>query len=511
MNAIQRFRFRNTLIVANIIANVIGVSIAMYLFRRTGIVHFPLLDGLLAPINLMFIPISFLLPTIAALIYERPIRAYLAMRYANRSVPAELAVRCRRRLLNEPFFLLAVNALVWTGAAITYAAYYGSLGSDSRLIWGAFSLNLQVGMVSVTVAFFVIEFFLRRRLAPYFFPSGGMSRLRGTIHIRIRTRMIALLAAINLIPMITLARGSWTIGQSIADPGLALAAMQEMSLSHAVIFAWVGIWLAFLVSSNLVRPLADMTAALGRIRDGQFDTRVSVTTNDELGYVGDAINEMAAGLQEREIVKETFGKYVSEAVRDKVLSGSIPLDGEMRDVTVLFADLRNFTPLVEQTSPQQVVRMINRYFEEMEAAISARGGLVLQYIGDEIEAVFGAPLALDDHATLAVEAAMTMNAALETVNRELVDAGHPPLQHGIGIHSGKVVAATIGSPDRLSYALVGDTVNVASRLQDVTKRHGTPIIVSAETHRRLTRPFPLQPLPDTLLKGKRKPARLFGC
>ena len=310
--------------------------------------------------------------------------------------------------------------------------------------------------------------------------------------------------------MITLARGSWSISQSVADPSQALAAMLEMNISHAIIFAWVGIWLAFLVSSNLTRPLADMTMALKRIRDGYFDTRVSVTTNDELGYVGDTVNEMAMGLKEREFIKETFGKYVSKEVRDEVLSRDIPLDGEVRDVTVLFADLRNFTPLVERSLPQAVVRIINRYFEEMEAVIRAQGGLVLQFIGDEIEAVFGAPIPLADHATQAMIAALAMNRGLKKVNTEFADQGYAPLQHGIGIHSGKVVAANIGSPTRLSYALVGDTVNVASRLQDANKQHATSIIVSADTQRRFSQDFPLRNLPKTILKGKTEPVNLFG-
>ncbi len=510
MNAFDRFRFRNTLIIANIIANVVGVAVAFYLFRRTGIADLTVASNLLAPINLIFIPLSFVLPTMIAWTYERPIRRCLNLRHGGHHVSADLDIRCRRRLLNEPFFLLALNALIWLSAAVTYALYYWEQGADRQIIVGAFSLNLQVGLVSVTVAFFVIEFFLRRRLIPYFFPKGGMSRVDRTIHIRIRSRLIAFLAATNLIPMITLARGSWSISQSFNDPHQALNAMLEMTFSHAIIFAWVGIWLAFLVSSNLTRPLANMTAALKRIRDGYFDTRVRVTTNDELGYVGDTINEMAAGLREREFIRETFGKYVSAEVRDEVLSRNIPLDGEIRDVSVLFADLRNFTPLVERVAPQAVVQIINRYFEAMAAAISAHGGLILQFIGDEIEAVFGAPIALADHATCAMTAAMAMNRGLEAVNTEIVAQGHAPLQHGIGIHSGSAVAATIGSSDRLSYALVGDTVNVAARLQDANKQHGTSITVSADTYRRLSEPFPLRQLPPTPLKGKTESIDIFG-
>ncbi len=510
MNSVNRFRFRNTMLIANVISNIIGVSVVLYLARRAGMQDFELQSSAFTRINLIFIPLSFLIPIALTLVYERPIRSYLSRRHKGLAVPAALTGRVHQRLLNEPFFLMALNALVWIFAAVTYALYFWRLGLSRKAIIGAFSLNLQVGLVSVTVAFFVIEFFLQRRLAAYFFPHGGMSAVSKTIRIRIRTRLIAFLAATNLIPMFILARESWGISQSFADPGLALSAMQAMILGDAGIFAGVGIWLTFLVSSNLTRPLADITSVLQRISDGHFDDRVRVTSNDELGYVGDAVNEMASGLKEREFIKETFGKYVSKEVRDEVLSRKIPLDGEVREVSVLFADLRNFTPLVEGMTPQQVVRIINRYFEEMEAAIRTQGGLVLQFIGDEIEAVFGAPIPLSDHATQAMIAAMKMNDGLAAVNRVFADRGHSPLQHGIGIHSGNVVAANIGSPSRLSYALVGDTVNVASRLQDANKQHGTSIIVSAETQQRFSREFPLRSLPATVLKGKIEPVEVYG-
>lgn len=510
MNSISWFRFRNTMLIANVISNIIGVTVVFHLFTRTGTLSSDLRSNLFATIDLIFIPLSFIIPIAITLVYERPIRRFMDLKHSGNAASDALTHQVHRRLLNEPFFLMALNALVWICAAVTYALYFWQLGLGRKAILGAFSLNLQVGLVSVTVAFFVIEFFLQHRLAPYFFPRGGMSAVSKTIRIRIRTRLVAFLAAINLIPMFTLARGSWGIAQTFADTGQALSAMQTMIFSHAIIFAGVGIWLTFLVSSNLTRPLADMTSVLRRIRGGDFNHRVSVTSNDELGYVGDTVNEMAIGLKEREFIKETFGKYVSEEVRDEVLSRDIPLDGEVRDVSVLFADLRNFTPLVEQTKPQRVVRIINRYFQEMEAAIRAQGGLVLQFIGDEIEAVFGAPIHLADHATKAMIAAMDMNLGLNAVNRVFADRGHAPLQHGIGIHSGKVVAANIGSPARLSYALVGDTVNVASRLQDANKQHGTRVIISAETHQRLTRDFPLRILPKTALKGKSEPMDLFG-
>ena len=209
-------------------------------------------------------------------------------------------------------------------------------------------------------------------------------------------------------------------------------------------------------------------------------------------------------------VKDTFGRYVSREVRDKILSGQIPLNGEMREVTMLFADLRGFTPMVEALPPKEVVKIMNSYFVEMSAAIRERKGLVLQYIGDEIEAVFGAPVPVPDHRRQAVRAAVSMRSRLKIVNRRLARQGYAPLKHGIGIHTGTVLAGNIGGGDRVTYSLVGDTVNMASRLQGLNKQFDTEIIISDRTLAGIDKDIPVKQLPPTPIKGKTKKIDIFA-
>ena len=182
--------------------------------------------------------------------------------------------------------------------------------------------------------------------------------------------------------------------------------------------------------------------------------------------------------RERDSIRQTFGKYVSDEVCDEILGGKIPLDGEIKEVTVLISDLRDYTPLVESTPPKDLVKITNMYLEAMAKTIEKNKGLILQYVGDSIQAVFGAPLPLNDHPKLAVKTALEMRAELDSVNERLQKSGFKKLRHGIGIHTGKVTAARIGSPERLSYSLSGITVNVASRLQDLTKKFNMDILVS---------------------------------
>lgn len=332
----------------------------------------------------------------------------------------------------------------------------------------------------------------------------------GTIRIRIRVRLVAFLFACNLIPFLTFLYAVHSSFQSRRDPVEILEQLQTTIISETLIFMGVGIWLVFLVSSNMTRPLQETVRVLQGVRNGQFGNKVRVTSNDEIGYTGDVINEMTEGLKERDFIKEVFGKYVSKEIRDEILSGRVTLDGELRQVTVLFADLRNFTPLVETTPPKEVVKVINSYFREMDEAINHHHGLVIQYIGDEIEAVFGAPIYRNDHPVLAVRAAMDMKERLRRVNRELNRRGFPSLFHGIGIHTGEVLAANIGSPERLSYALVGDTVNLASRVQGLNKEFGTEILITAATRAALNGDFSIRELPATPVKGKSGLVELYA-
>jgi len=214
--------------------------------------------------------------------------------------------------------------------------------------------------------------------------------------------------------------------------------------------------------------------------------------------------------KERDFLNETFGKYVSKEVRDEILAGRVSLKGELKDVTVLFADLRDFTHMVESVPPREVVMIINTYFEEMSRAITSNNGLVLQFIGDEIEAVFGAPVPVENHRQCAIDAALEMRERLSRVNLALSKQGYPPLRHGIGLHAGKVVAANIGSPQRLSYALVGETVNIASRIQNLNKDFETDILFSDAVYAGIDREMVAHALQPVSVKGIRNPLRLFG-
>ncbi len=203
--------------------------------------------------------------------------------------------------------------------------------------------------------------------------------------------------------------------------------------------------------------------------------------------------------------RRTTAGCVTKEIRDEILASLAGLEGQHLEVTILFADLRDFTPWVEATPVREVVRDLGAYFTEMEQAIRGEGGLVLQFIGDEIEAAFDAQAARADHPHRAVRAALEMRRRLAAWN---VDRAQP-LQHGIGVHTGVVLAGNIGSAQHASYALVGDTVNLASRIQELTKEVGADILVSGTTRARLGEEVAVAGMPPVRVKGRSKEVEVY--
>ncbi len=231
------------------------------------------------------------------------------------------------------------------------------------------------------------------------------------------------------------------------------------------------------------------------------------------GYIGSSAKKLVIHdykeQREKSYVKNLFGKYVTPEIRDQILAGRIPLNGERKEATVLIADLCDFTPYVEENSPEEVVKSLRDYFTVMQKAARRHQGLVLQYVGDEIEVAFGAPLPCTDHAGRAIQTAVEMKKKLERLNDARVRAGKRPFRHRIGIHTGEVLAGNTGSQDQPSYALIGDTVNLASRLQELNKDLGTEIIFSAVTREKMRIDISVRKLEAARVKGVSQPIEIF--
>jgi class 3 adenylate cyclase len=439
--------------------------------------------------------------------WMRPLRGW-AMRVDAEGV-GQAPPGARQAALLMPWRMAAIAAIGWTLAGLIWGVLFPVLlgtFSPARLLRSLFGTTIVGGSITTVFIFLVTERLWRPAL-PAFFPRGDLARVAGVPRLTVRTRLLTIFLLVGLVPPALLGLLGYRRAAAIAgaEP-LAAAALLDGMLAFTLFMLGVGGLgaggLAFVVSRSVAGPLHDLEAGMRAVGEGRLETRCPVVSTDEIGAVTEGFNTMVEGLQERERLRETFGKYVSREIRDEILAGRVALSGQLQEATILFADLRDFTPWVEATPPEDVVRDLNEYFTLMEGAVRAHGGLVLQYIGDEIEAVFGAPVAHPDHARRAVAAALEMRRRLAAWNAERARRGRQPLANGIGIHTGRVLAGSIGSPDRLAYALVGDPVNLASRIQGLTRALDADLLVSGETRRRVGEAVRLEPLPAVRVKGK---------
>jgi adenylate cyclase len=178
-------------------------------------------------------------------------------------------------------------------------------------------------------------------------------------------------------------------------------------------------------------------------------------------------------------------------------------------VTILFTDIRSFTTISERMDPQQLVGLLNEYFTEMVSIVMQEDGVVDKYIGDAIMAVFGAPVSKPQDAVHAVRAAVRMRGALEELNVRLIARGIPALRTGIGIHTGEVVAGNIGSDKRMEYTVIGDPVNVASRLETSTKDLGVNVLISQDTFELTKDVIETRPVREIIVKGRGQPVMTY--
>ena len=275
-----------------------------------------------------------------------------------------------------------------------------------------------------------------------------------------------------------------------------LAAFLPFSGAVAASLALLGGWTWFTVGAfkaglwvNLLQPLTAGTIAL---------------------FFGTAYQYFVEGREKRKVSK-LFGRYVSRDVYSQLMENPdlAELGGRRREMTVLFSDIRGFTSVTERGNPEALVGQLNEYFSRMVAVVFRHEGTVDKFVGDMVMALFGAPLDDPAHAEHAAAAAVDMVRELGELNREWAAKGMPQLDIGIGINSGDMIAGNIGSSSIMSYTVIGDNVNLGSRLESLNKEYKTRIIISDATRGRLTGAYDIRPLGDVVVKGKTTAVAIF--
>ncbi len=268
--------------------------------------------------------------------------------------------------------------------------------------------------------------------------------------------------------------------------------------------------IVYLFSRTLSMPIVELLYAARRIQQGDYTVQIKPTTRDEIGSLTRAFMEMVHGLRERQKIKEEFGKFVNPAIAERAIQGSLRPGGEKKVCTVLFSDIRGFTRFSESRQPEEVVEFLNRYFTAMVDSITITDGVVDKFIGDAIMAHWGALLSQQDEAKRAVNSALLMRQSLIDLNQVFAMEGIPHIHFGLGINTGPVIAGQVGSEKRLEFTVIGDAVNLASRIEYLNKEFGTDILVSESTRRILGDEYRLVAMPPVRIRGKVDPQQTYA-
>ena len=372
----------------------------------------------------------------------------------------------RRRALRTPLRLTLIQAGLWSVACVVFTLL-ALIMQPERALGTGFAIAIS-GLVVSAIAYLETEFVLRPIAARAL--SGSSRRRRGVTGVQ--TRMLLF----------------WGIGTAAPVAGLGIAAVvaltgDEMSKDRLAIIALAltgvvlifGLLVTVLNARAVVAPISSMRDALDRVGKGHFDAEVTVFDGTELGLLQAGFNDMVKGLREREAIRDVFGRHVGKEVAEAAALGQVSLGGETRIVSVLFIDLIGSTTYATERSPQEVVATLNGFLGVVIEEVDRHGGFVNKFMGDAALAIFGAPVEQPGHASAALAAARQIAIRLRAEVSEI--------EAGIGVATGEAVAGNIGDETRFEYTVIGDAVNSAARLCDLSKSVPGHVLVSWESVR----------------------------
>ena len=386
----------------------------------------------------------------------------------------------------QPFLLIGVPVSIFATIHADLAAYSAFIIFAGVAVAVAYSAILH---------FFSYEQFLRpvvedivEELPPQF--AGA------PVGVPLRWKLLGALPLINVITGVVVSGLSTDGSAHLEDLGL------DVVVAVLVAFT-ISLELTVLVTRSVLQPVDKLLEATEAVKQGDLDARVPITSGDELGRLAASFNEMMQGLSEREALREAFGAYVDPDVAERVLEEGELIEGQEREVTVMILDVWDFTEFAERSSARETVAFLNAMFDIVVPCVTEHGGHANKFLGDGLLAVFGAPERLEDHADRAV-------AAARDIATKLAERFGEEIRFGIGVNSGPVVVGSVGGGGRLEFAVIGDPVNVAARVEHLTREIGDVVLVTEATRCLLSDAGEeLDPRGDFALKGVSEPVPIY--
>jgi len=351
--------------------------------------------------------------------------------------------------------------------------------------------------------FFLIDDFAAVLKAEIFEEFGELIKPTGA---RLRRKFIAAFVAIGIAPALLLFLEIFAFSDIRKLQGLT--SEQAFSFDLLLITMIAGSSY-FFIQRNLSRPIESLLSSMREVGRGNLDTRAAILTDDEIGSLANNFNMMVEQVRDRDFIKETFGRYVPEAVAASILENKGEFKAQHRLATILYTDIEAFTTICESLSPDGVVDLLNEYFSLLVDVINRHGGVVNQFQGDAMLVTFNIPVADDDHAADAVQTAVEIQKALS----DHVFCHGEKMATRIGVNTGNVVAGSVGANDRLNYTVHGDAVNIAARLEGLNKEFGSHVLISEDTKNlavaKLASLYEFEPKGEMTIRGKTESVTVY--
>ncbi|HPG57105.1 MAG TPA: adenylate/guanylate cyclase domain-containing protein [Candidatus Wallbacteria bacterium] len=428
-----------------------------------------------------------------------------------------------KKIIGLPLFILG---LVWTDGLIKFAlnltGCYSVLGEIPATVFTLFlvSLIMFAALTSLLTMGFTQEY-INKYIAAPFFEKNGPYDIRNGSSINLSARFFIIIFSIGIAPTaiglylpLSFNTGLLSGMSSVYDVlnNFDMLVPTLITAFFAMYFFTMQIASMFSFRKNIIIPVNKLIERMKLVARGDFKCKSSVLYVDEIGQLKGHFNSMLDGLAEREKIKDTFGRFISIEIAEKLLKEKkVDLMGEEIEATILFSDIRDFTPLSEKLSAPELIDFLNLYFSHIVKPIHSHGGVVNKFIGDAVMAVFAPAFGNLKHEEAAVAAAIDIKNALVEFNAL---GKYPPVKSGVGIHRGKLVAGNVGTEERMEYTFIGDNVNIASRIESETKNFQTDILMSEDVVNKLEngkfKDIEIFKVGPVMMKGKSVPLSLYG-
>lgn len=383
----------------------------------------------------------------------------------------------QKEILNFPkISILGFLIWVFAGLAISFWLIVNNLAPlQSIIVHITFATFLSGSLVAI-LQLNTTEVIVQFHLYPFLLKGTRISGIKGIIKVPTYIRIMLLIFTTAILPSLFI---YFLYELNETSGGLLLYAL-AFTIFNAV---WQGYFLLRAIS----QPIGQIAGKLERFRKGELELNSKpIWRTDALGQFSEMFDDLVSSIQERDFIRSTFSRYLDPSLVNDILNGRHELGGSDIEASVMFADIRGFTTLSEHLKPQDVVELLNAYFEDMVQEITAADGIPDKFLGDGLMAIWGVPGGDPNHAQKSCQAAIAMIERLKIVNQARLAQGLIEIKVGIGIHAGPVIAGNIGSKKKMEYTVIGDTVNTSSRIEGMCKTLNADLVISSTVYEKLS-------------------------